>query len=330
MGNNLDILKNGILSGNRTALAKAITLIENQNPKKFEEAQNLISLVQEFSGSSFRIGITGAPGVGKSTFIDSLGLAFINEGHKVAVLAIDPSSSIAGGSILGDKTRMAKLNKEADAFVRPSPAAGELGGLSQKTQETILLCEAAGYNIILIETVGVGQSETAVSDISDLVIYLTIPETGDELQGIKRGVMEIVDIFVINKSDVFTKEKLNDLKNSFKASTLLFRRSEQKPPSKVFLASSLFQTGFQEIINGIDDFFAQSKESRYFDSRRNLQNEILFKNSLNSLVFNNIFKSEIYQKTKAKYLDAIKNGRISTVDAAAKSYKEIIGNLDKL
>ncbi len=190
-----------LLDGNRRALAKAITLVESKLDRHREQAQDILEQVLPHSGNSIRIGITGVPGVGKSTFIEAFGLYLIAQGKRVAVLAVDPSSPIAGGSILGDKTRMEELSRRDEAFIRPSPAEGKLGGVAQKTRETMLLCEAAGYDVILVETVGVGQSEYQVAGMVDFFMVLMLPGGGDELQGIKKGILELADALVINKAD---------------------------------------------------------------------------------------------------------------------------------
>ena len=185
--------KADILQGNRRAIAKAITLLENTRPESFELGQELLESLLPHTGKSLRLGITGVPGVGKSTFIEAIGLFLVQQGHRVAVLAVDPSSQITGGSIMGDKTRMKELAQHPDAFIRPSPSSGILGGVARKTRETILICEAAGYDVVIVETVGVGQSETMVSSMVDLFLLLILPNAGDELQGIKKGVLELAD-----------------------------------------------------------------------------------------------------------------------------------------
>ena len=190
-----------LLTGNRRALAKAITLVESKLDRHRAQAQGILEQVLPHSGNSIRVGITGVPGVGKSTFIEAFGLYLIEQGKRVAVLAVDPSSPLAGGSILGDKTRMEELSRREEAFIRPSPSEGTLGGVAQKTRETMLLCEAAGYDVILVETVGVGQSEYQVAGMVDFFMVLMLPGGGDELQGIKKGIMELADALVINKAD---------------------------------------------------------------------------------------------------------------------------------
>jgi LAO/AO transport system kinase len=190
-----------LLSGNRRALAKAITLSESTRPEHEAQAQSLLSEVLPRAGRSVRVGLTGVPGVGKSTFIEALGVRLADAGHRVAVLAVDPSSARTGGSIMGDKTRMPRLTVHPNAFIRPSPSGGTLGGVARRTREAVTLCEAAGYDVILVETVGVGQSETQVAAMTDLFLLLTLPNAGDELQGIKRGIMELADVCVVNKAD---------------------------------------------------------------------------------------------------------------------------------
>ncbi|MBZ9749707.1 methylmalonyl Co-A mutase-associated GTPase MeaB [Deinococcus sp. HMF7604] len=191
-----------LLAGNRRALAKAITLTESTRPEHEREAQTLLAEVLPQAGCSIRLGLTGVPGVGKSTFIEALGLMLVGAGHRVAVLAVDPSSARTGGSIMGDKTRMPGLTVHDRAFIRPSPSRGTLGGVARRTREAITLCEAAGYDVVLVETVGVGQSETQVAAMTDLFLLLTLPNAGDELQGIKRGIMELADLCVVNKADL--------------------------------------------------------------------------------------------------------------------------------
>jgi LAO/AO transport system kinase len=191
-----------ILRGERRALAKAITLLESTRADHRARADELLTQLLPHTGKSFRLGISGVPGVGKSTFIETLGLALIRQGHRVAVLAIDPSSSLSGGSILGDKTRMEQLSVDPQAYIRPSPSSGTLGGVAAKTREAMLVCEAAGYDIVIVETVGVGQSETAVAGMTDMFVLMQLPNAGDDLQAIKKGVMELADLVVINKADI--------------------------------------------------------------------------------------------------------------------------------
>ncbi|MEO1087281.1 MAG: methylmalonyl Co-A mutase-associated GTPase MeaB, partial [Acidobacteriota bacterium] len=200
-GPSVDELEAGCRAGDRALLARAITLVESNRPDHQERAQELLRRLLPHTGGSRRIGVTGVPGVGKSSFIEALGSRLVEDGHRLAVLAVDPSSSRTGGSVMGDKTRMGRLSMDERAFVRPSPSGGSLGGVARKTRETLLLCEAAGYGVVLVETVGVGQSEAMVADMVDAVLLLLLPGAGDELQGIKRGLLELVDVVAVNKAD---------------------------------------------------------------------------------------------------------------------------------
>lgn len=198
----LDALLHGDAAQQRRSIAKAITLLESTRPDHRAQADELLTALLPHAGNAFRLGISGVPGVGKSTFIEALGLYLIDQGHRVAVLAVDPSSSVSGGSILGDKTRMEKLSVHEKAFIRPSPSSGTLGGVAEKTRESIAVCEAAGYDVVIVETVGVGQSETAVARMTDMFVLMQLPNAGDDLQAIKKGVMELADLVVINKADI--------------------------------------------------------------------------------------------------------------------------------
>ena len=198
----LDALLHGDAAQQRRSIAKAITLLESTRPDHRAQADELLTALLPHAGHAFRLGISGVPGVGKSTFIEALGLYLIDHGHRVAVLAVDPSSSVSGGSILGDKTRMEKLSVHEKAFIRPSPSSGTLGGVAEKTRESIAVCEAAGYDVVIVETVGVGQSETAVARMTDMFVLMQLPNAGDDLQAIKKGVMELADLVVINKADI--------------------------------------------------------------------------------------------------------------------------------
>ena len=198
----LDALLHGDAAHQRRSIAKAITLLESTRPDHRAQADELLTALLPHAGNAFRLGISGVPGVGKSTFIEALGLYLIDQGHRVAVLAVDPSSSVSGGSILGDKTRMEKLSVHEKAFIRPSPSSGTLGGVAEKTRESIAVCEAAGYDVVIVETVGVGQSETAVARMTDMFVLMQLPNAGDDLQAIKKGVMELADLVVINKADI--------------------------------------------------------------------------------------------------------------------------------
>lgn len=237
----------GILAGNITTLSQAITLIESNNPAHYAQAQEIIERCLPHAGKSVRIGITGVPGAGKSTFIEAVGNMVTSLRHKLAVLAIDPSSERSGGSILGDKTRMESISGNPDVFIRPSPSAGSLGGVARKTRETIVLCEAAGFDVIFIETVGVGQSETAVHSMVDMFMLLQISGAGDELQGIKRGIMEMADIMVITKADGENIHKAELAKTQFQGALRLFPLPESGWRPKVYTCSAVAGTGLEEV-----------------------------------------------------------------------------------
>lgn len=261
----------GILQGNRTILSRAVTLIESSKPEHQQLAQVIINHCLPHSGRSVRIGITGVPGAGKSTFIESFGTYLTSTGRKLAVLAIDPSSERSKGSILGDKTRMETLSADPNAYIRPSPSSGSLGGVARKTRETILLCEAAGFDTILIETVGVGQSETAVHSMVDFFLLLQIAGAGDELQGIKRGIMEMADTIVINKADGDNIQRANHAATLYRNALHLFPPSPSGWIPQAKTCSSLKNQGISEIWNCMEDYFALTRQNGYFDERRSEQ-----------------------------------------------------------
>jgi LAO/AO transport system kinase len=262
----LDKLK----QGQRRALAKAITLIESKLDQDREQAQTILNQLLPATGKSIRIGITGVPGVGKSTFIEALGLHLIKQNKKVAVLAVDPSSPIRGGSILGDKTRMEMLSREANAFIRPSPSEGALGGVAQKTRETMLLCEAAGYDVILIETVGVGQSEYQVAAMVDFFLVLMLPNAGDELQGIKRGIMELADALVINKHDGQNILLAERTKGHYQSALHLMQQNKTWTP-QVKTCSAIESKGIQSVWEMILEYQLNCTESGEFETKRATQ-----------------------------------------------------------
>jgi len=249
-----------IRSGQRRALAKGITLIESLRAEDRERAQNLLGELLPYTGNSIRIGITGVPGVGKSTFIESFGLHLLNQGKRVAVLAVDPSSPLAGGSILGDKTRMELLSRSENAFIRPSPAGSTLGGVAQRTRETMLLCEAAGFDVILVETVGVGQSEHQVAGMVDFFMLLMLPGGGDELQGIKKGILELADALIINKADGESLGLAKQAKQHYQNAMHLLRHEGQWIP-QVQTCSALKNEGISDVWEMILEFWRSSDEA---------------------------------------------------------------------
>lgn len=266
----MDLFKE-ILKGNKVALAKGITLLESSLETDIISSQELISDCLPHSGDSIRIGITGVPGVGKSTFIETFGKILTEKGKKVAVLAIDPTSEKTHGSILGDKSRMNKLAVDENAFIRPSPSSGTLGGVSSKTRDSIILCEAAGFDVILIETVGVGQSETIVNTICDFFLLLMLAGAGDELQGIKRGIMELADMLVITKADGDNLQKANNAKQEYQMALHLFPASENGWTPKVSVCSALEDTGIKDIWETISTYNQQMISNNYKDENRKKQ-----------------------------------------------------------
>jgi LAO/AO transport system kinase len=264
----LNVYRDGIISGNRIILGQAITLIESSLTSDQMLASELIQSLISHTGQSIRIGITGVPGVGKSTFIEAFGKMLLNQGKKVAVLTVDPSSQLTQGSILGDKTRMETLAADKRAFVRPSPSGTALGGVSVNTREVMLLCEAAGFDVILVETVGVGQSETAVKNMVDFFLLLMLPGAGDELQGIKKGIMEMADGIVIHKADGSNAESAKKAQTSYKSALHLFSPSEKNWIPQVFPASSVTGLGLEQIWDLIRQYYLQMKANGFWESNR--------------------------------------------------------------
>lgn len=266
----------GVRSGSRLHLGKAITLLESSNLEHKKHGQELLNRLLPHTGNSIRIGITGVPGAGKSTFIETFGEMLTSLGHRVAVLAIDPSSSITGGSILGDKTRMESLARNPKAFIRPSPTAGTLGGVHKKTRETMLLCEAAGYDVILVETVGVGQSETLVRGMVDIFMLLVLTGAGDELQGMKKGILELADAIVVHKADSHNAELAKKTVREYKQILHFLQRATEGWKTQALPASSLEGTGISEIWDMVKDFESTVKGSGYWKKRRQNQTKDWF------------------------------------------------------
>ena len=322
-------LINGIKSGNKRLIAKAITLVESRKPDHRVQAEELLKLILPLTGNSIRIGITGVPGAGKSTFIENFGRLAISQGKKVAVLAIDPSSSINKGSILGDKTRMEELAKEENAFIRPSPSSGFLGGVANTTFETMMICEAAGYDYILIETVGVGQSEVLVADISDVFLFLKIIGGGDELQGIKRGIMEMVDLVFINKVEESNLQKAKNTKLELKRALDFLPTKEACWKVPVLLGSALYNEGLKEVYQKIDDFINLKKKNNRFEEIRKLQSKKRFEYWVQEYIFQTM-KSD--DSLKEAYEEHKKNAseQLSNPSSEAKLFVEkLLGETKK-
>lgn len=308
----------GILRGDRTILARAITVIESDLPADGELASRILDSILPHSGRSCRVGITGVPGVGKSTFIDTLGLHLIREcGQPVAVLSVDPSSPISGGSILGDKTRMERLSVEQKAFIRPSPARGHLGGVARRTRETILLCEAAGYENILVETVGVGQSETAVRSMTDFFLLLMLAGAGDELQGIKRGIIEMIDGMAINKADGDNEARAERALVEYSSALHLFPLGPDGWSPRVLTCSSLNNgTGIAEVWQMVLDHRAHLESHGWFETRRSRQ-ALDWMRELVSLGLEELFQRDPKVAERLPQLkDAVRRGNVSSFVAA--------------
>jgi len=285
-----------ILKGDITALSRAITLIESKNKNHADQAHAIIKGCLPYANKSVRIGITGVPGVGKSTFIESFGTYLSKAGKKIAVLAIDPSSSITKGSILGDKTRMEDLVKDTNVYIRPSPSGESLGGVARKTRETIILCEAAGFDTILIETVGVGQSETAVHSMVDFFLLLKLAGAGDELQGIKRGIIEMADSIAINKADGENMKAAKIAKVEFNRALHLYPAKDSEWQPKVLLCSALHDEGIDTVWETIDKYVTQTQSNGYFEQRRHEQNKFWLIETIKDQLHADFFNNEVIKK----------------------------------
>ena len=310
-------LVEGILAGNITALSRAITLVESTNPIHLAKANTIINSCLAHANQSARIGITGVPGVGKSTFIEAFGKHLTSLGKKVAVLAVDPSSTISHGSILGDKTRMEELVKDPNAFIRPSASGETLGGVARKTRETITLCEAAGFDTIIIETVGVGQSETAVHSMVDFFLLLKIAGAGDELQGIKRGIMEMADAIVINKADGDNIKKAQFAKVEFNRALHLFPAKKSGWIPKTATCSALTSEGIPEVWNTIKEFLNLTQSNYYFFEKRQNQNQFWMLETINDQLKSNFYNNPEIQQQLDFTKKAVQNDEISPFAAAS-------------
>lgn len=306
----------GIISGNRTILSQAITLVESSLPKHYEDAQVIIEKCLPYGLNSLRIGITGVPGAGKSTFIETFGLHLTDEGRKVAVLTIDPSSANTRGSILGDKTRMELLSVHPGAYIRPSPSAGTLGGVARKTRETIVLCEAAGFDTILVETVGVGQSETAVHSMVDVFLLLMLAGAGDELQGIKRGIMEMADIIAITKADGPNKMIAERARLSYQNAMHLFPMNPSGWKPRVLTCSALKNSGIKELWESINDYFEFTKKTGYFDEFRKHQAKISMHDTISEYLNNTFYNFEEVRNIMPELEKKLYDGNITSYKAA--------------
>jgi len=315
----------GILAGNITVLSQAVTLVESSKPEHQVMAQAIIEKCLPYSGNSIRVGITGVPGAGKSTSIDAFGMYLVEQGHKLAVLAIDPSSERTKGSILGDKTRMEKLSVQENAFIRPSPSEGSLGGVARKTRETIILCEAAGFDYIFVETVGVGQSETAVHSMVDFFLLIQLSGTGDELQGIKRGIMEMADGIVINKADGDNIEKAKMAQRQLRNALHLYPVPESGWTPEVLTYSGYYGLGIDEVWDMIHRYIEFVRKNGYFDVRRNKQSKYWMYETINERLLNNFYQNAEIEKRmpllEAEVLSARKSSFVAAKEALDNYYQ---------
>lgn len=309
-------LTDGILAGDRTMLSKAITLIESNLPEHIKLAHEVINSCLPYSGKSVRIGITGVPGVGKSTFIESFGKHLTSQGHKIAVLAIDPSSERSKGSILGDKTRMELLSGDPNAFIRPSPSAGSLGGVARKTRETIFLCEAAAFDVIIIETVGVGQSETTVHSMVDFFLLLMLTGAGDELQGIKRGIMEMADLIAITKADGENIKRAEMAKTEYAGALHLFPPAESGWKPDVLTCSSVENNGIAAIWERITEYKSFTTTNNFFQNRRRAQTQYWMFETINEQLRNNFYQNPVLKMYIEKIKEQVLNLELSSFSAA--------------
>ena len=306
----------GIRRGDISILGQAVTLVESNLPADQAIAQKVIEMCLPYAGDSIRLGITGVPGAGKSTFIEALGTELCREGKHLAVLAIDPSSERSKGSILGDKTRMNELSTQANAFIRPSPSAGSLGGVARKTRETIVLCEAAGFDTILIETVGVGQSETAAHSMVDYFLLLQVTGTGDELQGIKRGIMEMADGIAINKCDGNNIERARAARVSFRNALMLFPPSESGWKPDAICCSSIDHSGVMDVWHNVEEYIAFTKKNGYFDHHRTEQAKYWMYETINASLLNGFYQNDEMEILIKRAEEQVLNNELSSFIAA--------------
>ncbi len=315
-------LAKGIREGNRSMLARAITLVESNSPEHQEQSQQLLESLMDRTGRSIRLGITGVPGAGKSTIIDTFGSMLCDKGHKVAVLAVDPSSSVTKGSILGDKTRMEKLLRCPSAFVRPSPTGGCLGGVARKTKETLLLCEAFGFDVILLETVGVGQSEVTVRSMVDFFLLVLISGAGDELQGIKKGVIELADAIVVNKADGDNVKRARLAKAEYNRVLHFLHPCTEGWETRAYMASALTGEGIDKIWEVICKFKEVTQANGIFDKRRHNQNMDWMRGMIDEALRDRFYNNPIIQQEMESLMQAVARGEVPPVKAVESLMKD--------
>ncbi len=314
----------GVLEQKRAVIAKSITLIESSLPAHQETAQTIIDGLLPHAGDAMRIGITGVPGVGKSTFIESFGMMLVAQGHNVAVLAVDPSSSRSGGSVLGDKTRMEKLSMHANAFIRPSPTSGTLGGVAKKTRETMIVCEAAGYDVILVETVGVGQSETSVASMVDFFLVLMLAGAGDELQGIKKGILELADAIAINKADGNNIDRAMEARNEYASALNLMESKSSVWDVPVLTCSALTKDGLDDIWATIGDHRRKLSAAGELTDKRQSQSIDWMWSLVEDGLKDRFFKDPDVKNRLQKTIAAVANG-LTSPSAAARELLHLHG-----
>ncbi|MFB6258585.1 MAG: methylmalonyl Co-A mutase-associated GTPase MeaB [Flavobacteriales bacterium] len=323
-----DELFEGIRKGERASLSRAITLVEGQRPDQNDRAQELVETCLPYAGASVRIGITGVPGVGKSTFLEALGTYLTGRGKKVAVLAVDPSSENSKGSILGDKTRMGTLASDPDAFIRPSPSAGSLGGVARKTRESMILCEAAGFDRIFVETVGVGQSETTVHSMVDLFLLLMLAGAGDELQGIKRGIMEMADLLVINKADEGNEQRAKEARDAYKRALHLLPPSQSGWEAKVTTCSSTEGKNIEGIWGLVEEQQEHVRKNGYFDKNRQEQARYWMHQAIEEALRDRFYRSTTMKPLITEMEEKVMNGERSSYAGARDLLDQYYGSTE--
>ena len=324
----VDEYVNGILNSDRVMLSQAITLVESNLSEHQHKAQQIIERCLPYAGKSIRVGITGVPGVGKSTTIEALGTKLTHSGHKLAVLAIDPTSEKTKGSILGDKTRMEELANDPNAFIRPSPSAGSLGGVARKTREIIILCEAAGFDVVFVETVGVGQSEVVAHSMVDFFLLLQLANAGDELQGIKRGIMEMADAISINKAEL-APNRAELAASQYRSALSLFPHNENGWKPVVFTSSAYTGDGIDKIWETIMEYVAQTKANGHFHKKRNEQNLRILSETINSTLTERFYNSQFIVEKLEQFKQDVLNDRVSAYIAAQELIDGYFDNIEK-
>jgi LAO/AO transport system kinase len=312
----LQALEAALISGDRRGLAKALTLIESRRPEHRLQAGKLLSAIYPRTGRALRIGITGSPGVGKSTFIEALGAIFLQQGHRLAVLAVDPSSPRSRGSILGDKTRMEELSVHPHCFIRPSPSGLSLGGVTRRTRECVLLCEAAGYDIIIIETVGVGQSETLVSSMVDAFLFLQLPNAGDQLQGIKKGILELADLVVVTKADGAFEQAARRAVVDHEMALHYMQPDPERLPVRVMSCSSVEKKGLREIYETLLGNLKTLEQDGRLQRRRLRQREEWFDSELQDQLMDLLMQDRAFKKEFKELKQRVAQGTMSPTEAA--------------